>query len=179
MSYPFELKVEYAAPSKDAHVVEAYQDMFDGRACTIADHMEFWWERLLYRPPVLCITNDSGPGFFRSRKVNGYYHGNEVAIHIGISEAPEYVIDALIVHEIAHYRWKRHTRAFWSYVYNTLEKSCDYIDGRFLDGRTAHDDCIDWMVENGWMRIRKSGESVIISRSVEELDWYKQFQHTL
>lgn len=172
MSYPFDLQIEYASHSFQGGRELEYRDMFDGRAYTIADSMEFWWERLLYQPPTLIVAVNSWAGAFTAQKINGQWQRNAVEIHVGISEAPDYVLDALIVHEIAHYRWKRHTRGFWNYVYHAL-------DTRHVDGYTAHKDCTDWLEENGWMRRSRNGRLKAIRRSVIELEWYRAFVESL
>ena len=157
-----------------------YQEMIEGRSYSLADDIEYWIHKASASPDEIEIVSNGiigsmskntlrdiySDGTYRTRKVLN----KTLRLHIGIYEAPEYVRDAIIVHEMGHIYWSNHTREFWNYVYRTLEKEYD-------DGHVVHEDTFYWLQDNGWATIPKSGKSKVIERNVLDLHWHMKFQH--
>ncbi len=75
---------------------------------------------------------------------NGGMTDGHIRISSRIKDWPDYVIDYIIAHELAHRRYANHSKAFWKYLstgYPDAEKARGFIEGvAFAQGLSLEED---------------------------------------
>ncbi len=68
----------------------------------------------------------------------------DIRISSRIRDWPEYVVDYVIAHELAHRRYPDHSRAFWDYLtrYPQTERARGFVEGVAYASQTAADDLL-------------------------------------